>query len=318
MSLLHALSSCTIPPVGASQATLFCSALSCAFVGSLYCFVPAKIRPLHRDDARQIRWRSLAAGLVSAGSIVSYHWLSCKGESSPTTTTTQSSLPSTLYATGSVLLHTAILYLGPLVSKTVLVYDYIQKRDGAVSIRKMVSGFYASYMEPTVTSLFYPRSDSERWTCLRNLIVAPITEEIVFRACMVPVLEATGMTDWQVSFTAPLFFGFAHAHHAILKLQQGVSPTTVLLGTTFQFAYTSIFGAYVSYAYLRTQSLSAVTLCHSFCNGMGLPDLSFLSQYSPLFLYRRGLSVAMVTGLVGFGVGLVRFELPPSTATIVR
>ena len=317
--------------VDLGRATLYCSALSVAFVGSLYCLVPSKIRQLDRDDARQIRWRSFAALVVSGGAMASYHWLFCDvvvggGRGDNRDDETQATTPTimlvnSLWATGSVLLHTTILYFGPILTNAVQVYAYLQRSDGSASPYKLVSLFYATYIQPKVRALFHPRSDSERWVCLRNLVIAPLTEEIVFRACMVPVLESAlgessstaASSAWRVPLTAPLFFGVAHVHHAVLKIRQGNQPLAgVLLGTALQFAYTSLFGAYVSYAYSRTRSLAAVTVCHALCNGMGLPNVSFLSSRSPLYPYRIGLAAALVAGMVGFGLGIARFDLPPS------
>jgi prenyl protein peptidase len=41
--------------------------------------------------------------------------------------------------------------------------------------------------------------------------------------------------------------------------------------SVFQLAYTTLFGAYATFLYLRTGSLLAVVLVHAFCNWMGLP-----------------------------------------------
>lgn len=312
-------------PVALGRATLYCSTLSVAFVGALYAVVPLHIRQLDRDDARQIRWRGAAAGLVCLGSILSFHRFFCERQSERQQQQLESSDEAkellfgaflrTLIATGSVLLHTVILYTGPLACIFVRVCDFLQRRNGSVAMSTVASVFYVSYIQPTISALWNPANDSERWVALRNLFLAPLTEEIVFRACMVPVLEATSsstMGALQISLTAPLFFGFAHAHHAALKIRQGEELAPVLMGTAFQFAYTSIFGAYASYAYLRTRSLTAIVVCHAFCNAMGLPDLSFLSQRSPLYPYRWGLGSALVVGLAGFVVGLTRFDLPPN------
>ncbi|KAL4593591.1 CAAX prenyl protease 2 [Arapaima gigas] len=53
---------------------------------------------------------------------------------------------------------------------------------------------------------------------LRNQVVAPLTEELVFRACMLPMLvPCTGPTA--AVFICPLFFGVAHFHHVIEQLR---------------------------------------------------------------------------------------------------
>ena len=41
-----------------------------------------------------------------------------------------------------------------------------------------------------------------------------------------------------------------------------------------QLTYTSLFGAYSSYLFLRTGFLIGPLLAHVFCNAMGLPDFT--------------------------------------------
>jgi hypothetical protein len=65
----------------------------------------------------------------------------------------------------------------------------------------------------------------ERWGAVRNLVVGPVFEEIVFRGCMLPLLlhsgsgsgdGATSSSGWSmvaVVWGGPLVFGVAHAHH---------------------------------------------------------------------------------------------------------
>ena len=145
----------------------------------------------------------------------------------------------------------------------------------------------------------------EIWIALRNKVIAPIFEEIAFRGCMIPPLFATGQFQpGTVVWIAPVFFGLAHAHHAILRLQQGEAIVQVVLVTIFQFLYTTLFGVYAGHAFLRCRSVIAVILSHSFCNSMGLPSLQFLSSSSALYPYRVVLMVAHLMGIVAFVWGL--------------
>lgn len=297
------------------QATSYCSLLAVSFVSSLYILVPAEIRKLHRDNAIQIRWRAMAASFVCVGAVVSYPFLFCD-EWRLEELSIALSVRSTLVATGSVLFHISMLYLGPIIRCLVVVYDFARRRDDGVLISRFCRVFYAFYIDPIVAAIFRSQDDSERWTLLRNSIIAPATEEIVFRFCMVPVLRSTGMSTWSVSFAAPLFFGFAHVHHALLKLRQGGGTLSIIFETLFQFAYTSAFGAYVSYVFLRTGSLGAVVACHTFCNAMGVPDLSFLHRDSPQYHRRTLLMTTLVLGLIGFVVGLVSLDLPKATISL--
>ncbi|XP_051575187.1 CAAX prenyl protease 2-like isoform X2 [Myxocyprinus asiaticus] len=111
-----------------------------------------------------------------------------------------------------------------------------------------------------------------RW--LRNQVVAPLTEELVFRACMLPMLVPCAGPSTAI-FTCPLFFGVAHFHHVIelLRFRQG-TVSGIFLSAVFQFSYTAVFGAYTAFIFIRTGHLVGPVLCHSFCNYMGFPALS--------------------------------------------
>eukprot|EP00529_Nitzschia_sp_RCC80_P026446 CAMPEP_0113506040 /NCGR_PEP_ID=MMETSP0014_2-20120614/35675_1 /TAXON_ID=2857 /ORGANISM="Nitzschia sp." /LENGTH=343 /DNA_ID=CAMNT_0000401467 /DNA_START=326 /DNA_END=1354 /DNA_ORIENTATION=+ /assembly_acc=CAM_ASM_000159 len=148
-------------------------------------------------------------------------------------------------------------------------------------------------LSPTIHSFITPESKAELWINIRNYILAPLTEEIVFRGCMVPplvvamsaannaksdgsemLLPFSSSVAFRVSLIAPLFFGVAHIHHAVVRLQKSPSSTTsfrpsvssVILMTVFQFLYTTLFGMYATYMLIRTGSVLAVTVSHSYCN----------------------------------------------------
>ncbi|XP_063043180.1 CAAX prenyl protease 2 isoform X2 [Engraulis encrasicolus] len=111
-----------------------------------------------------------------------------------------------------------------------------------------------------------------RW--LRNQVVAPLTEELVFRACMLPMLVPCAGPSTAI-LTCPLFFGVAHFHHVIelLRFRQG-TVSVIFLSAVFQFSYTAVFGAYCALIFIRTGHLVGPVLCHSFCNYMGFPAVS--------------------------------------------
>ncbi|MGH0131987.1 UNVERIFIED_CONTAM: hypothetical protein FKN15_078289 [Acipenser sinensis] len=109
---------------------------------------------------------------------------------------------------------------------------------------------------------------------LLTMVVAPLTEELVFRACMLPMLApCAGLS--RAIFTCPLFFGVAHFHHVIelLRFRQGTIGG-IVLSAVFQFSYTAVFGTYTAFIFVRTGHLIGPVLCHSFCNYMGFPALS--------------------------------------------
>ena len=162
----------------------------------------------------------------------------------------------------SITLHAAALYLGPIF---------------ALLLDRLVPARVPSPPHRAAPPS-YPTS-SRRWSKFRDLVFAPLFEEVVFRSLLCAPLLLSGLSGTATSWIAPLFFGIAHVHHAYLRYRDGnCTARSAAMGASFQFGYTTLFGAYATHAFERTASLPAVTLCHSFCNYMGLPDLSFLSD----------------------------------------
>jgi len=150
--------------------------------------------------------------------------------------------------TAACVLLTWMLYLGPHFEKIV--------------VEKQLQGF----REKTVESLY-------SWQGYRTYIAAPITEEVIFRSVLVPIHLLAKVSPGKIVFLTPLYFGIAHIHHAYeFKLTRPDVPFfPVLIRSLFQFGYTTIFGWYASFLYLRTGSLYGCILVHTFCNLYGLP-----------------------------------------------
>lgn len=157
---------------------------------------------------------------------------------------------------------------------------------------------------------------------LRNLVAAPITEELVFRSLLVPILTiayaaakdpVTGehlYSPYSIMIRCPLWFAMAHVHHFIEKISSGEKVTFAVLGTLLQMTYTSIFG-YIAAAFLmRTGNVYAPITSHMYCNYWGLPNIDFMfppsknrpSDLSFLYPYRYFLLAAHALGLLLFAV----------------
>ncbi len=113
------------------------------------------------------------------------------------------------------------------------------------------------------------------WIGWRNFVAGPFTEELLFRSLLLPlhllILPAPSPTT--LTFATPLYFGIAHIHHFYeYTLTHPFTPTLpALLRSLVQFGYTSVFGWYATFLFLRTGNIWGVVLGHSFCNWMGLP-----------------------------------------------
>ena len=122
--------------------------------------------------------------------------------------------------------------------------------------------------------LFFEWQYLEDITLWRNYVVAPLSEELVFRGCMMPILiPSFGYTV--TIFLAPWFFGLAHLHHAIEQYKDGYySVSQIALSTVFQACYTTLFGMLSCFIFLRTGHLASAFISHAFCNLMGFPEFS--------------------------------------------
>ncbi|KAL4782284.1 Sucrase/ferredoxin-like-domain-containing protein [Aspergillus varians] len=113
------------------------------------------------------------------------------------------------------------------------------------------------------------------WIGWRNYVAGPITEEVMFRSAIIPLHLLARVSPGRIVCIAPLYFGVAHVHHfyEFRLTHPDTSIIAAVLRSVFQFGFTTVFGWYATFVYLRTGSLLAVILIHAFCNWCGLPRL---------------------------------------------
>nr|XP_040036760.1 CAAX prenyl protease 2-like [Gasterosteus aculeatus aculeatus] len=258
---------------------LSCLLLACLYVGSLYVWRSS----LPRDHPSLIRRRCASVLLVSALSpAVVKAWMHCANVKVSATLWELMGvrLEGLVPAAVLPLLLTMVFYLGPLVHS-------------AMDNPKGFTGALQSALD--VQSWMLCAGDAV-W--LRNQVVAPVTEELVFRGAMLPMLVPC-MGPTAAIFMAPLFFGVAHFHHIIeqRRLHED-SMSGIFLVSGVQFLYTTVFGAFTSFVFMRTGHVVGPVLCHSFCNSQGLPDISSALQHPQrcalLFSYLMGLLLFLV------------------------
>jgi prenyl protein peptidase len=158
--------------------------------------------------------------------------------------------PAGLLPSLKALILTAILFLGPL--------------------------FEAGIVEGSWRTWVRLRGISTLWHDLptyRNLVAGPVTEELLFRSASLPLFLLSPATLQTTFLVPPLVFGLAHIHHIyeFRVMHPSVPLLHAVLRSVIQLLYTTLFGSYATFLYLRTGSLLTVILCHAFCNWMGLP-----------------------------------------------
>lgn len=121
------------------------------------------------------------------------------------------------------------------------------------------------------------RETLNSWIGWRNFVAGPVTEELLFRSLIVPLhlLITPAPSPAALIFATPLYFGIAHIHHFYeYTLTHPFTPTLpAMLRSLLQFGYTTVFGWYVTFLFLRTGNVWGVVLVHTFCNWMGLPRI---------------------------------------------
>jgi prenyl protein peptidase len=288
------------------------------FVGSLY-FTPLRIRNLSHDNPIQIKqraWATLFSCVVCCLIVIGW----CNFFVLPTTdgTTTDNDASVLVHELLGVrgrgfilaavvpLLLTATLFFGALVCRVCEYVEY-QKIDSGIDSNARIVWPTVSDMTSSVVKYF---SD---WPNVRTVVLAPITEEFVFRSCMAAVLLRSGTwSSGRITFVLPLFFGVAHAHHFYRRVFLENTPLKrAVLMCVFQFTYTSLFGIYATFVYLRTGHLIAAVLCHCFCNWNGFPDTGWLTNKHDIARpHMKVIGLSYVVGIVGFYFGLYKMTDP--------
>ncbi|EPQ63872.1 Bgt-3880 [Blumeria graminis f. sp. tritici] len=174
------------------------------------------------------------------------------------------------------------------------------------------------------------------WIGWRNYVVGPVTEEVLFRSASVPLLLLSNTSVSKMILLGPIIFGLAHFHHFYeFRVTHPDTPVIVaLLRSALQLGYTSLFGAYATFIYLRTGSLLSVIAVHAFCNWMGLPRIwgtvrddqigihegvgeikrghAFGRRKISTFLYTMAYYVLLVAGAYGWGKYLWKLTSSPN------
>lgn len=242
-----------------------CFGLACGFVLTLYAVDPG----LPRNHPKTVR-RRLTAILVLCGAAPLYTWLWSDGSTvygKPILEVLGVRWRGVLPAATLPLVLVAVLYTGPIV-------------------QTLSSG------DTPFENLKSERMD----IMVRNYIVAPFAEEFVFRACMVPLL-LPHLGELLTILICPLFFGLAHVHHLIEWWRNGKNTLLMALITILvQVAYTSIFGMFSAFLFIRTGHLASPVLSHSLCNMLGLPPFQEVTEHQ----YPKLIGALYVVGLCGF------------------
>uniref|UniRef100_A0A0G4G089 intramembrane prenyl-peptidase Rce1 n=1 Tax=Chromera velia CCMP2878 TaxID=1169474 RepID=A0A0G4G089_9ALVE len=311
--------------VTASESLLFAVLVPVVFVGSLYVWDLFGFPNKDRESLPVVlrRFASLMVVCAAAGAVcVSFarpvsedaETHTANGERIPQGTVAELlgiavDLPLALKSAVTGLLSFVILFLGPLSVAVAEIWADPPPRSSLpfsflpLPVRRLLGGVWLAVLENI------GGDEGSRVALLRNVILAPLTEEWMFRCCTVPLLLSGGWPPWFAVFVSPLFFGLAHLHHLPQLAATYGSYVPAAVAVLFQLVYTSVFGAWAAFLFYRCGHSAGPLVLHTVCNWHGLPNLGFLKKgRSPL--YERRTIFLLVYGV---GILLFAFALNPLT-----
>uniref|UniRef100_A0A8D8WMA1 CAAX prenyl protease 2 n=2 Tax=Cacopsylla melanoneura TaxID=428564 RepID=A0A8D8WMA1_9HEMI len=282
---------------------LACLTLSIVYVASLYIWSS----PFTRNEPATIRKRFFSVFVMSLISpLFLWYFLEPKYLDKNTLLETLGlRFPGLIQAMILPLLLTMVLFLGPLVLQG---FSGIWQVYAGNKQRRTENKVEEEREAPEVSNepkFWWTNVNDLMW--VRNYIVAPLSEEFTFRACMLPLLLQVFRPNTAI-FVAPLFFGAAHFNHLIERLKTGMLWRHALLISCFQFCYTFLFGGYSAFLFVRTGHFVAPFIAHAFCNHMGFPDLEEI--YSLGEPRRCCMLILCMVGLVAWAFLLIPVTNP--------
>eukprot|EP00457_Paulinella_chromatophora_P012971 gb/GEZN01013230.1/.p1 GENE.gb/GEZN01013230.1/~~gb/GEZN01013230.1/.p1 ORF type:complete len:301 (-),score=22.91 gb/GEZN01013230.1/:103-1005(-) len=276
---------------------LACAFLAMSYVGSLYVWKDSS--RTNRDDPSVIKRRFLSVTMASCLSPFilllfdhSNDTASYSGDGPSLLTLIGIRFPGFLVALWLPLFLTSLLFSGTI---------YLLCLNGMLRPSVLTRSLSATWQDSQKLLIF-----------LRNYLVGPLSEEVVFRGVMLPLLVSAKWGFAVQLLASPLFFGLAHLHH-LFNLVRSMHYTTqqAMFVVAFQLFYTTVFGLYASFLFLRTGQLVAPVLSHIFCNFMGFPELGWISDDSHYaYFYRKSVAFVYMLGIIIFIANLMFLTEP--------
>ncbi|KAL8641886.1 MAG: hypothetical protein Q9228_001360 [Teloschistes exilis] len=253
MNILMYLEEVTLPPLSVGFVGTLSVAYTVLYVLPFYLSATTRPSPtLSRDAPSVIRARIRFVSVsVTLATIATIYVLAARANASHLDILRLLGwYPIGLVEVAKSLLLTAILFAGPILEKAVIESGWKDWLRGQTLHESLSS-----------------------WIGWRNYVAGPVSEEILFRSLLVPLHFLTPMSPNRVILLTPLYFGIAHVHHFYeFVLTHPHTPLApCIIRSLIQFSYTTIFGWYATFLFVRTGNVIAIILVHTFCNWAGLP-----------------------------------------------
>lgn len=141
----------------------------------------------------------------------------------------------------------------------------------------------------------------------KTIIIGPLTEEMIYRSFACTLWEKSGISKMKIIFALPFIFGVSHLNKVFLTKSLTNITLRDFLPYIVVLIYTTLFGWWESFVWLKTHSYLTCVFLHAFCNYMQFPNfaaaLNWGHPVQKIFLY-----LAYLIGLISFGcsIGLIQ------------
>ena len=132
-----------------------------------------------------------------------------------------------------------------------------------------------------------------------DVVIGPILEELLYRYCNGNLWMNVEIKTWKIIFISPLIFGLAHFHHFFEASDLKHHWKPVLKRTLLQVGFSSLFGFWDQFCYVKTRGLLTCIIIHGFCNYMQFPDFAGAFNW-PDQKQRKELLQVYILGIILF------------------
>ncbi|WFD43712.1 CAAX prenyl protease [Malassezia psittaci] len=219
----------------ASISTVACVGYTVVYVGSLYvvpgvyrrCLSKKRVsKSRSRNDPQVVverLWSVSIATLVCMGCAAGFVWRSGQMASTGLCAYLEVLQHLGLFVPGTKSCYSASL--APSVLQDILHLGKIVFGTAVLTCLAYLGTLYTDFVEGSLPGQRNFRWPASRLQFMRNFVVAPISEELVFRSSMLVTTQTTdAVTPQRMIYITPLYFGIAHLHHAYeVYCQQGKS-----------------------------------------------------------------------------------------------
>lgn len=183
---------------------------------------------------------------------------------------------------------TIILFLGPILQNIFTFFDYSYKL------------YYQSSMGSYLKNL---KNEILSFDTFKALVIGPLTEEMIYRSFACSLWESAGISYLKTIFLLPFLFGVSHLNKVFLEKKLTEIRLRDFVPYLGVLGFTTLFGWWEAFVWLKTHSFFTCSFIHTFCNYMQFPNFKEALEWKYKF-QRIVLYIGYIFGLTYFAFSI--------------